>query len=307
LVYDFIGDMKMRITNWNEALKNFNYAYMLKEKKYHRCTNHPDFGITFNNIGNYHKAIGNNNLALQFYRKSLKCVTDSFNIAVTNLNIAAILINTGQYLKALEICRESFSRFQQIEPCPNAEIIICQGLIGEVYEAQGEYDDAEAFYLSAFTVAKKFLFIDDRRLIKCIDALATIYKKQDNDNNNRSIEFCQEQLALYQKDLSENHITIAHILMILGKLSDKIDYYETALTIFERNISQEYASTANCLMLLAKYYAEQNLYEKALSFYMRAYEIHRKIYPLNHSLILESGNMLSCIERNQLNQVNLLV
>jgi len=305
LVYDFIGDMKMRITNWNEALKNFNSAYMLKKKKYHGCANHPDFGITLNNIGNYYKVIGNNDLALQFYRKSLKCVTDSFNIAVTNLNIAAILIDAGQYLQALEECRESLCLFQQIEPCPNAEIIISQGLIGEIYQAQGEYDDAEAFYLSAFAIAKKFLFIDDRRLIKCIDALATIYEKQDNDNNNRSIEFCQEQLALYQKELSENHIAIAHILMILGKLSNKIDYYETALTIFERNISQEYASTANCLMLLAKYYAEQNLYEKALLFYTRAYEIHRKIYPSNHSLILESEKMLSCIERKLQKQLTI--
>lgn len=290
LAYDFIGDMNMRIKNWNEAMKHFNHAYLLKKKKY-RWTNHQNFGITLNNIGNH-------DLALHFYQKSLKCVTDSFNIAITNINIAAILANKKEYSQALEICEESLSQLQQIEPCPNGGVIIGYGLMGDIYYGQNKYDDAEIFYSTAFEITKKFLFIDDRCLIVCIDALATTYQKQDNDDNNRSIKFCQEQLALYIKDLSENHISIAHILMILGKISNKIDCYETALTIFERNISQDYASTANCLILLAKYYDEQRLYEKALSFNMRASEIQRQIYPSDHSLIVKSEDMRSCIERN---------
>jgi tetratricopeptide (TPR) repeat protein len=295
LIYHFIGDIKMRITNWNEALTNFNRAYMLKRKSH--SGKHPDFAITWNNIGNYHIAIGNYDLALLSYQNSLKYVKDSFNIAITKLNIASILIMNGQYLQALEVCRESLCLLQQIEPCPKGEFVRCHGLIGDIHHAQQEYDDAEASYLCAFAIAKKYLLMDDRRLIKCIEALAIMYQKQDSNNNNRSIDFCREYLLLYQKDLPENHISIAYILMILGKLSDKIDYYERALSIFEKTISQEYASTANCLMLVAKYYDEQKLYEKALSFYMRAYEIQTKIYPLNHSLIVESSKILSVIER----------
>jgi uncharacterized protein HemY len=32
-VYEYIGDLNMRTTNWNEALRNFNLAYEIKKKK----------------------------------------------------------------------------------------------------------------------------------------------------------------------------------------------------------------------------------------------------------------------------------
>ena len=294
-VYDSIGDLKLRTTNWKEAYENLNHAYMLKKK--YLDINHPDLGMTLNNIGNYYKAIENNELALYFYRKSLKCVTNKINTAITKLNIGTILKINGQYLQALEISKESFYLLQQINPSPYAEIIICHGLIGDIYCALYEYNNAEAVYLTAFELAKEFLFIGDHRLIRCINALVDIYEKQDNQNQNRSIDFCQQQLLIHKNNLSEDHVTIAHILMKLGELSNNIDYYQEALTIFQRNLDQEYASTANCLMLIGQYYDKREMYEKALSFYTRAYQIQTKIYPRNHLFINKTEILLGYIER----------
>jgi tetratricopeptide (TPR) repeat protein len=295
-VYDSIGNLNLRTTNWNEALKNFNNAYKIKMKS---CSDKhaPDLGVTLYNLANYYKAIGDNTLALDFYRRSLKCVKNPINIALTKLNIGTILKINGQYLQALELCHESFSRLQQHDSCLYAEIITCQGLIGDIYYAQDEYNESEAFYSTAFELAKKHLFIGDLCLIHCINALADTYEKQDNGSRHRSIEFCNQQLALHEKNLPENHVSIAYILMKLGQLSDNIDFYQKALIIFEKNLHQEYASTAKCSISVAEYHHKRKMYEEALSFYTKAYQIQKKIYPANHSLIIQTEKVLSQVER----------
>lgn len=42
-VYDSIGDLNMYITNWNEALKNYQLSYEIKKKKAHLY--HQSIGI----------------------------------------------------------------------------------------------------------------------------------------------------------------------------------------------------------------------------------------------------------------------
>ncbi|CAF1378693.1 unnamed protein product [Adineta steineri] len=301
LAYDLIGDIHMRKTHWNAAFENFNKAYTIKKKYFSR--NHPNLGTTLNNIGSYHQAIGNHKVAYDFYRKALKCVRDQVMIAMIKLNISSILVVRGQYLQALEKCYEILDLLEKIEPRPTSTIVVCQGIMGDIYYAKDEYDNANEFYTKAFELAKKILFIDDYHLTECIEALATLYKKQDYDDNHRAIQFCREQLLSYEKDLPENHITIAHILMILGKLSGEFDFYERALNIFERNNSQGYAFTADCLILMAKVYHEKNKFEEALVFYERAYNIQKKIYPSNHSLLVTSESLLSDLERKFKKQV----
>ncbi|UJR08045.1 hypothetical protein I4U23_012322 [Adineta vaga] len=295
-VYDAIGNLNMRITNWNEALKNFHQAYEIKKKFYEK--NHPELGITLNNLGNYYKAIEENNRALNLYHQSLECINNNrLNIAVTKLNIGTILKINHQYLQALENCHEAFSILQQIEPCMHIELITCQGSIGDIHYAKEEYEIAEVFYLSAFNMAKKHVFFGDRCLIHCINALADTYEQQDSADRQRASEFCNEQLILHKKYLPENHVSIAYILMKLGQLLDKIDFYLEAFYIFERNLYREYASTAKCSILIAQCYDKHKMYEEALSFYTKAYQIQTKIYPKNHSIINGTEQLLTIVEK----------
>ncbi len=82
LAYDHMGDLYMRMTNWNEALRNFNRAYQIK-KQIFRSTHHSYLAMSFNNIGTYYSAIEDFDKALYYYRKALKCQNDSSNQAIT--------------------------------------------------------------------------------------------------------------------------------------------------------------------------------------------------------------------------------
>ena len=299
-VYDSIGDMNMRKTHWKETFRNFEIA--LKIKKTHLPIDHPSLAITLNNIGNYHKAIESYDEALEYYRRALHCEKDQINHAITQLNIGAVHALRGQYPEALEICHESFSLLQVLEPCPHLHIMVCQGILGDVYLAQGEYDTAEAFYLSVYNSAKKFLFIGDCHSVQSIKALANIHEKKNPGNSDGSIDFCQKELALHQNNLQDDHPSIAHILMKLGQLSDDISYYQRALKIFDKHTQQEYAWRANCLMIVGKYDHGRRMYEQAINFYTRVHVIHMDIYPANHSLAAKSGTLIVDVHKKLVEQ-----
>ncbi|CAF1592741.1 unnamed protein product, partial [Didymodactylos carnosus] len=111
-IYDHLGDLYMRITSWNDALKNFNFAYRIKKNNF--PLNHPMFGLTLNGLANYYKAIGNYFKAFVFYRKVLKCCrNDKFNRAITMLNIATLIFK-NQYRNALNLCASALADLYRV-------------------------------------------------------------------------------------------------------------------------------------------------------------------------------------------------
>jgi len=95
-------------------------------------------------------------------------------------------------------------------------IVQCHGIIGNIYLAQEDFNSAKEFYLAAFEMSKKCLFIDDRHQIVCIKALANLYCKQ--NLKQQAIDFCLDQLNFYEEYLMENRINIARLLMIIVEL-----------------------------------------------------------------------------------------
>jgi tetratricopeptide (TPR) repeat protein len=142
-VYDYIGELNMRTTNWKEALKNFELAEVMKRKK--RCWwNHPDIKRTWNNIGNYYKAIEDNTQAHQYYTKALQCTSNPTDIIIIHPNISSIYEMNKDYEEALNLC------------------------FGHIYLSQKNYDIAEGYYLAAFEMSQQFLVPGDRLQTCCL-------------------------------------------------------------------------------------------------------------------------------------------
>ncbi|CAF3268740.1 unnamed protein product [Rotaria sp. Silwood2] len=296
-VYDHIGDVNMRMNNWNEAYRNFSLAYDIK--KIRLRSNHPSLGVTLNSIGNYHQAIEEHAEALNCYLKALRCNNDQHNAAITKLNIGNIYMINGQFDDAIKLTIEARDILQQIEPCAQIELMHCQGILGDIYFAQKDYVAAEHFYLTVFELSKKYVFIGARERKNCVKALVHLYEEK--DNNHKAINFCLEQITLHEQLLGENHSSIAHLLMKVGELyinddQKKFQVLKRALHIFEKNVHLEYATTATCLMMVAKCYVQQNQHDKASMCYMRALEIQQKIYPPNHPMIIGTQILIDAQE-----------
>jgi tetratricopeptide (TPR) repeat protein len=166
-VYDYVGELNMRTTNWKEALKNFELAEVMKRKK--RCWwNHPDIKRTWNNIGNYYKAIEDNTQAHQYYTKALQCTSNPTDIIIIHPNISSIYEMNKDYEEALNLCFEARDNLHQINPYAYTQMIYCQGKIGHIYLSQKNYDIAEGYYLAAFEMSQQFLVPGDRLQTCCL-------------------------------------------------------------------------------------------------------------------------------------------
>ncbi|CAF1570958.1 unnamed protein product, partial [Didymodactylos carnosus] len=180
-IYDHIGNLKMHTNNYYGAFHNFNVSYRLKCKTL--SSEHSDMSITFNHLGNYYKAIGNMTKAHYYYKEALKYKNNSINFAITKLNIAIIYMEKQHYYKARNRCLDAREILQQVQPSPYGEILVCQGLLGDILFKQHKYNEAKDFYLTAFEMGKKYLSIGDPRLIHCICALADLYEKKIDQTN----------------------------------------------------------------------------------------------------------------------------
>jgi len=296
--YNHIGDLHMRITNWNEAFKYFNLAYKIKNKRF-RDSNNLCMAMSLNNIGNYYSAIDDFDKALNFYKKALKCKNEQVNNAITLLNISRVYNRKGDYDKALKLCIEVRDQLQENEPTLYVEIIHCHGIIGDIYFNQGKFKESKGFYLVALLIAQKYLVIGDLLQINCIKALVELYEKQ--INKQRAINFLHKQLSIYSVNVPQEHLSIAQLLIIKGKLCDndnkkQIRCYKKALNVLEKNIHSEYASLANCLMLIGQYYEREQMNKEAGDYYKRANEIQKKIYPIKHSILFKTQDLIISVE-----------
>jgi len=144
-------------------------------------------------------------------------------------------------------------------------------------------------------MSEKFMTIDDFYQTNCFKAFADLYNKQ--GKNQQAIEFCLTKLSLYEKDLPLSHMSIAYILLKLGELygdndDRKISSLERSLNILEKNVHFEYTTIVNCLIMIAQYYQTKYIKENALKYYNRSIEIQKKIYPENHSIIIETQRLI---------------
>ncbi|CAF3916032.1 unnamed protein product [Adineta steineri] len=208
LAYDYIGDLNMRSSNWNEALHNFNLAYEIKKKFF--SANHSLIAITLNNIANYYKAIGDYSQAHQYYTKALQCNNDQPTMARIQVNIAAIHANNKKYGEAIDLCIKAREILQQIYPQPYDNIIYVQGILGHCHAQNKEYQIAEDYYVAAFKMSKKILPIGHRLRINCIKALADLYKEREMKqratlaNQKNQAEFTNETYTKIEEIIGMN-------------------------------------------------------------------------------------------------------
>ncbi|CAF1289003.1 unnamed protein product [Adineta ricciae] len=296
LVYDYIGDLNMYITNWNEALKSYELSYKIKRKNSHSYRQ--TVGITLNSLGNLYKSIGDHCQALKHYFKVLDYQINPVNKAITLLNIGAIYIIKKNYTKALDRCLEARDLIHEHSLIAPGGLVRCYRIIGDIYFAQDDFDQAKDFYFAAFDLSKNSLFDSDLQRIVCVKSLVDLYAKQ--NMKQQAIDFCSRELNFYEHCLTKDHPNIAHLLMILAELYEvnedqRIDYLQKALNILEENRHHNYDQTANCFKLIGKFYAEKHLYEQAKIFFKKTLEIQKQIYPNKHLIIKETQYLIDMI------------
>jgi len=227
------------------AEQELKFAQTTKQKIYEgKALN--IIGVSFNNKGNYPKA-------LESYLKALKLFEEIGNkkwIGNCYINIGDIYTNQQDYSKALEYCLKSLKISEELG---DKQIIgYCYTNIGVIYLNQSNSPKALEYFLKSLKISEE---IGDKRGIGyCYSCIGAIYQNQ--SNYPKALEYFLKDLKIWKeignkKGIGTCYISLGGIYINLSDYKRAIQYCDSALQITketgdvntERNVYQNLATT----------------------------------------------------------------
>jgi tetratricopeptide (TPR) repeat protein len=150
--------------------------------------------------------------------------------------------------------------------------------LGRVYEAQGQYGEAEGFYQRALDIDEKALGASHSNVAVDLNDLANVFKEQGKYGEAEGLY--RRALAIKEKALGSDHPDVSIALNNLagafkdqGKYGEAEGLYQRALAIREKALGASHPDVAKTLNNLAIVYKEQGKYGEAEGLLQRALAI----------------------------------
>lgn len=228
-------------------------------------------------------------ISLGRFDEAINILKESQSITSSNetyrANIEALFgflyLNQGKNDLALEYLLKATATFQQRNES-KLEEAKALSYLGNLYVSTGKYSQAEEQLQMVLTIRLKQLPETHELIAAAYNDLGLVYSQLDVD---KSFDYYQKALTLYEKIHGENHPKLAIANTNLGVLNrseklygDAINYFESALKIWEKIYPQPHPNKALVLMNLGQTYSSMGDQKAALEFFEKA----RAMYELCH-------------------------
>jgi|GEM_PF-6466862 len=205
-----------------------------------------NMGCTYQNQGDYDKALEFHNKALPIHEKVLG--TEHPDTAATYNNIASVYYAQKDYSKALEFYNKDLAISEKVLGTEHPDTAITYNNIAVVYKYQGDYDKALEFYHKALVIKEKALRADHPSISTTYNNIATVYEAQ--GDYNKALEFFNKALPIREKVLGTEHpdtaVTynnIAAVYEAQGDYNKALEFYHKALEIFNNELGERHFYT----------------------------------------------------------------
>ena len=192
-----------------------------------------------------------------------------------------------------------------------ADSILCANgleVLGKVYVAKGDYDQAEVHLAKSIETYDKVLKNDDLRSTSCMIELANLYVIKNQIERAESL--FQRCLALREKVLGPDHPEVGDALSWLGSVYiGQADYSKAepllvrSLAINEKTVGDS-QKTALSLIGLGVMHHLRGEYEKARPYYERSLAVTEKIVGPEHPSTLQALGNLAFLSMQQGDYLN---
>ena len=159
--------------------------------------------------------------------------------------------------------------------------------IAGVYQAQGDYPQALAFYQKDLVISEKVLGKEHPNTAATYNNIAGMYYAK--GDYPQALAFYQKALAIAEKVLGKEHPStattynnIAGVYKDMGDYPQALVFYEKDLVISEKVLGKEHPDTATTYNNIAGVYYAKRDYPQALKFYEKALAIQEKVLGKQH-------------------------
>lgn len=222
--------------------------------------------------------------ALEIYKESLGEEHPEYSSCLVKLG--QIHLRFGNYKNA-EMCFEKAKDiYKSTYGYYHGEVSYLKTLIGNLYADMGNYTDAKSEYLEAINIDEKIYGINHPRYSVSLYNIGRIYFFM-NDLNNAELYF-KKALRINKKIFGKHHSYYAASINSLGLVYDEKRDYSRSISLFKKSLriyNKLFESNNDVAMVknnLGISYAHNGEIKKAEFFYQDAYEIRRRILPIEH-------------------------
>ena len=270
---------------------------------------HPDVGVSLNNLAGLYRVQGRFVEAEPLYRRSLAISEkalgpDHPDVALLLQNMGGLYRAQGRYAEAEPLYRRGLAIREKALGPDHPAVGRSLNNLAALYRDQGRYAEAEPLFRRALAISEKALGPNDREVGRTLNNLAELYR--DQGRYAEAEPLYQRCLAIYEKALGPDHPDVGTLLNNLaglydvqGRYAEAEPLYQRGLAIAEKALGPDHPSVAGSLNNLAELYRAQGRYAEAEPLAKRCLAILEKALGPDHPKVGASLNNLGLLYRVQ--------
>ncbi|MFN8254765.1 MAG: tetratricopeptide repeat protein [Bacteroidales bacterium] len=241
---------------------------------------------SYTNLGDYYKAISDNNEAFESYEKSLKIRTelkDYKGEANNYIDLGIIKSNTSDYLAAEKYYKSAIEIQKKIQD--DAGLAKAYRNIGNIYHFQGDPLQAIDYYQQSLVLSEKISDLES--VSRCCNNIGYIYTERKlyswaKEYYNKSLEI---KIKLGdQRGIATCYNNLGDVLFAEKKYEEAEENYLKSLDI--RVKIKNKRDEAISLYNLGRVAAQEKNYNKADSYFQKSLKINEEITELEQKALL---------------------
>ncbi|NJO62083.1 MAG: CHAT domain-containing protein [Richelia sp. RM2_1_2] len=266
---------------------------------------HPEVGISLNNLAGLYQDKGNYDKSEAFYLRALGLREKTLgkehpDVGLTLNDLAVLYRIQGNYALSESLQLRSLKILEKALGKEHSNTATSLDNLAVLYYLQGNYAKAEPFFLGTLAILEKIFSREHPKVASSLNNLALLYRIQGNFSASES-SFLRA-IAIDEKAFGRKHPKIATSLSNLAILYESQGNYRKAesllleaLNIREKLQGREHSSVGITLNNLAGVYKSMGNDEKAQSSYLRSLAIFEKTLGHKHPEVANSLSNLSSL------------
>ncbi|WP_138984583.1 CHAT domain-containing protein, partial [Crocosphaera watsonii] len=253
-------------TTYSKALNSYNEARVV----FSNLKDSLGVGMSFNNIGEIYRILGNYSLALTYYEKALipfQQLNESLFKAATLSNIGTVYNDLGQYSTALNFYNKALVIQQEMTDKQGEGTTLHN--LGYAYDKLEQNSTAQEYYQKALIVRRQTK--DNQGEALTLNNLGLLYNEL--GQHSQALDSLEKALKTFKElgDIPNEGNTLDSLGTVyksLGQYNKALEYYQQALSI-QQDIGNR-TGEGIVLTNIGDLYQQQGNNSQAISLYQKA-------------------------------------
>ena len=248
--------------------------------------NHLDIALYYNNLGSSYYSIGDYKRAIEYHEKALE-INNHPDVTLSYNNLGTAYSRLGDYNKAIEYHKKALEIIKNTFGDNHPDVAVTYNNIGGSYYNIGDYNKAIEYQEKALEILKNTLGDNHPDVAVSYNGIGRTYYrlgyyKIANDCFEKALEILKNTLGDNHPNVAVSYNNIGAFFHALGDYRRAIVFFEKALEILKNTLGDNHPNVAVSYNNIGILYHALEDYNRAIEYQEKALEIRKNTFGDNH-------------------------